>query len=227
MRRIVHAAPHAWRLKLFGESPQVLLPPPPLGSRGPRAAAHVSLCQEKPHFLLLADNLGLVVVYKRKTDSPSGQTAGQSVPTDTEGVPQGPSNQAGGAVGVPTDTASPFVQLQLNLQEHGPLLDVFWLPALPQQQQQDSGGGAAEDTKVAGGRFFVTVQRHHVAVWSVPLLRILAVTLRKNPQSEPVKVRCTCTCICTDPCPTCVTASLHMPVILGVRGRTSATALLA
>lgn len=142
---------------------------------------------------MLADIHGLAVVYKRKVDSSAAQAGAHSAPTDTEGAPQGLSGQEGGALGVPTDTATPFVQLQLDLQKHGPLLDAFWLPPL-QQQQQEAGGGAAEDTKTEGGCFFVTVQQRRVAVWSVPLLRILAITLRREPQAEPLEVRSCFTC---------------------------------
>lgn len=167
----------------------MLLPSPPPEAAFPRSAVQISLCQEKPYLLLLTDNYGLIVLYKKKADTTSPQgPQGPHPPTEAEGAP---SPSPVGGPGHTADSAEPFVQLQLDLQQHGPLLDAFWLPPLQQQQelqQEGPGAAAAEAEKTEGGCFFVTVQRHRVAVWSLPLLRILGVTLRRELQTEPLTV---------------------------------------
>ncbi|OEH79783.1 hypothetical protein cyc_09098 [Cyclospora cayetanensis] len=167
-----------------------LLPDPPAGVAGSRVAEGLALGQEKPQFLLIRDSHGLVLIYKGRLESPAPKpSADRSPSADAE---RGGSSSTGmPTAGGGTDTTPPFVQLQLQL-EHGRLLDAFWLPSTATQRR--AGTGAAEtaerdrsETAEGGsGCFFVTVQQRRVAVWSVPLLRILGVTLRRDPQKEPL-----------------------------------------
>ncbi|KAL8434042.1 hypothetical protein Efla_001514 [Eimeria flavescens] len=159
---------------------RVTLPDPPPGSSTPRVATGLALCQEKPQFLLTTDQHGLVNVYKRKLEPvPSKGPLGEAppaTPAAAEADAEAPS--AAPAASGAADGAEPFLQLQL---QHGPLLDAFWLPPMREFSEGSEGPPVGEEAQTEGGCFFVTVQRHRVTVWSVPLLRSLAVTLRRQP----------------------------------------------
>lgn len=157
------------------------MPDPPIGAASPRLAAGLSLCQEKPQFLLTRDQYGLVIVYKRKMDQSPGKGLPES-PVAAE--PEGPPVASGGSLGA----SVPFVELQLQL-EHGPVLDSFWLPPMPQGRDGRENKDLSSMEKTEGGCFFVTVQQRRVAIWSVPLLRSLAVTLSRHPNEDALLVR--------------------------------------
>ncbi|KAL8437381.1 hypothetical protein ACSSS7_000976 [Eimeria intestinalis] len=159
---------------------RVTLPDPPPGFSGPRVATGLSLCQEKPHFLLARDQHGLVNVYKRRVEPspPKGPPAESPPSANGEGGPEAPAGAAAAGGGGSADGTAPFLQLQLQ-PEHGSLLDAFWLP--PMAQESEEGKASAGELHTEGGCFFVTAQEHRVTVWSLPLLRSLAVTLRRQP----------------------------------------------
>ncbi|KAL8271445.1 hypothetical protein Esti_004646 [Eimeria stiedai] len=160
---------------------RVTLPDPPPGFTGPRVATGLSLCQEKPHFLLTRDQHGLVNVYKRRLDaSPANWPPAEGpASANAEADAEAPAAAAAAACGAADGTA-PFLQLQLQ-PEHGSLLDAFWLPPMAQESEGGEVRASPEKLNTEGGCFFVTAQEHRVTVWSLPLLRSLAVTLRRQP----------------------------------------------
>lgn len=151
---------------------RVQLPDPPEGCGIPRITTGLTLCPEKQRFLLARDQYGMVAVYKRRPSAEGESGTDAFVSTDSEETSTKDSN----------DTML-FIRLQLDLGQ-GQLLDARWMPPMPQRREGAGDGTLVEEERTEGGCYFVTVQQHKVAVWSLPLLRSLIVTLRRHPGED-------------------------------------------
>ncbi|PFH37568.1 hypothetical protein BESB_040260 [Besnoitia besnoiti] len=160
-------------------------PSPPAGPPSPKpAAVSVSLYQgRKPQFLLVADSNNLVSVFKL---SPPSAAA--------------PAKHAGGAA------AFLLLQLPQASEPEGPCLFtapvlgstgrassifVAWVPPVRAGEAEvacSAGAGTASSFADAGDVYFVTVQRHQVTLWSLPVLRSYCISQNIKPEEQPLVV---------------------------------------